>query len=318
VYQRNIQFLEDYLRDDRISVASAARNRLLAQVAARPGLSLLDLLATCGDSAASDDVYVLIARDELYGDLRDSPLTRPATVPVFSNRQVAAHDAQDQTGVPKPSYSYPIGPPTPGSEVNWNGQRWNVLNCGQTLVTLRRIDDNSVTRLPAEAFNALMRDGQITVTPSRANDGDCEILDRLSSASEKELAQANHRYEIVRGPLDSTTLTASISASSRSARRWRAMYRTAEAQYGAGYMRLIPLTHRRGNRAAKLPEVTRELMATVIHQDYETHKQKSMFASWSALLNRLSQNGHPLLKTGAQKGVGRAACPSCHPGIEAA
>ena len=36
VYQRNIQFLEDYLRNDRISVPPAARNLLLAQVAARP------------------------------------------------------------------------------------------------------------------------------------------------------------------------------------------------------------------------------------------------------------------------------------------
>ena len=51
VYQRNIQFLEDYLRDDRISVPPAARNLLLAQVAARPGISLLDLLAISGDGA---------------------------------------------------------------------------------------------------------------------------------------------------------------------------------------------------------------------------------------------------------------------------
>ena len=69
VYQRNIQFLEDYLRNDRISVPPAARNLLLAQVAARPGISLLDLLTTNGDGATCDDVYVLIAQGELYVDL---------------------------------------------------------------------------------------------------------------------------------------------------------------------------------------------------------------------------------------------------------
>jgi hypothetical protein len=69
------------------------------------------------------------------------------------------------------------------------------------------------------------------------------------------------------------------------------MYRKAETQCGSGYLGLIPQTYRRGNRAAKLPEVTRELMATVIHQDYETHKQKSVYASWSALLSACNSQG---------------------------
>jgi len=34
VYQRNIQFLEDYLRDDRTSVSPAAKNLLIAHVSA--------------------------------------------------------------------------------------------------------------------------------------------------------------------------------------------------------------------------------------------------------------------------------------------
>jgi transposase InsO family protein len=289
VYQRNIQFLEDYFRDDHIFVPTAARNLLLSQVAARPGISLLDLLATSGDGATCDDVYVLIAQGELYVDLHRSPLTQPATVPVFSNRQVSAHDSQDPTDVLRPLCNAPIGEPRPGSGVNWDGQRWNVMNCGQTHVALRRADDDSTTQLPAAAFYALMKEGQITVTPSHPNDSDCEIMDRLSRASEEDLGQANYRYEIVRRRLDSTTLTASVS--SRSARRWCAMYREAETQCGSGYLGLIPQTHRRGNRAAKLPEVTRELMATVIHQDYETHKQKSVYASWSALLSACNNQG---------------------------
>jgi hypothetical protein len=60
------------------------------------------LLATGGDGATCDDVYVLIALGELYVDLHNSPITQPAIVPVFSNRQVAAHDSQNLTGVPKP------------------------------------------------------------------------------------------------------------------------------------------------------------------------------------------------------------------------
>ena len=77
-------------------------------------------------------------------------------------------------------------------------------------MALRRVDDNSITQLPAAAFYALMKEGQITVTSSRPNDDDREIMDRLSRASEEDLGQANYRYEIVRRPLDSTTLTASM------------------------------------------------------------------------------------------------------------
>jgi len=283
VYQRNIQFLEDYLRDDRTSVSPVTRNRLVAHVAARPGISLKELLAAAVGGATQDDVYLLIALGELYVDLNNSPLVQPATVPVFLNRQAAAHDYQNPMVVSKSSSNTPMREPRLGSEVSWDGRRWDILNCGQTHVVLRRTDDNSITQLPAAAFHTLMENGEITVTSSHPNDDNPEIMDRLSKASEEDLRQANSRYEIVHRLLDGTTSTAPIPVSSRTGRRWRERYKKAEAQYGSGYLGLIPQTHRRGNSAAKLPEATRKLMATVIHQDYETHKQKSIFASWSAL-----------------------------------
>ena len=170
----------------------------------------------------------------------------------------------------------PISEPRPGSGVNWDRQRWDVLNCGQTHVVLRRTDDNSITQLPAAAFYVLMKEGQITATSSHPNDDNAEIMDRLSRASEEDLRQANYRYEIVRRLLDGTTSTLPIPVSSRTGRRWRAMYKKAKALYGSGYLGLLPQTRRRGNSVAKLPEASRGLMATVIHQDYETHKQKSI------------------------------------------
>jgi len=51
VYQRNIQFLEDYLRDDHTSVSPATKNLLIAHVAARPGISLQELLAIADGGA---------------------------------------------------------------------------------------------------------------------------------------------------------------------------------------------------------------------------------------------------------------------------
>ena len=69
------------------------------------------------------------------------------------------------------------------------------------------------------------------------------------------------------------------------------MYKKAEVVYGSGYLGLLPQTHRRGNNTCKLPEATKTLMATVMHEDYETHKQKSIYASWSALQTACKDQG---------------------------
>jgi putative transposase len=116
MYQRNIQFLEDYLRDDRTSVSAAARNLLLAHVAARPGVSLQELLATAG-GVTCDDVYLLIALGELYVDLHKSPLAQAATVPVFVNRQAAACEHEDGVIVSQSLSHTPIVEPRAGSTV---------------------------------------------------------------------------------------------------------------------------------------------------------------------------------------------------------
>jgi transposase InsO family protein len=65
-------------------------------------------------------------------------------------------------------------------------------------------------------------------------------------------------------------------------RRWIAAYRTANEQHGNGYIGLLPKPNH-GNPASKLPEKAMSLMTEFIDEDYETLKQKTMFAAWSAL-----------------------------------
>ena len=283
VYQRNIQFLEDYLRDDRTSVLPATRNLLIAHVSARPGISLQELLAIADGGATCDDVHLLIALGELYVDLHDSPLAQPATVPVFASPHDAAHYHQNRMVLQKSLSSPSISQPRPGSSVNWDGRRWDILNTGQTKIALRRTDDNSVTQLPVAVFQSLIREGQLTVTSPQPQGSNAEVMQRLSRASEEDLREGNYRHEIVRCLLDGTAPTSPIPVPLRTSRRWLAMYKNAEALYGGGYLGLLPQGYRRGNRICKLPAATKQLMATVIHQDYETHRQKSIYASWSAL-----------------------------------
>jgi putative transposase len=283
VYQRNIQFLEDYLRDDSTSVSPAAKNLLVAHVASRPGTSLQELLAAADGGATRDDVHLMIAWGELYVDLHDSPLAQPAAVSVFASPQAAADHHQNRMIPSRSPGNTLTRQPHPGSTVNWDGRLWDILNCGQTQIVLRRTDDNSVTQLPPAVFQMLIREGHLAVTSSHQNGDNPEVLHRLSNASAEDLRQGNYRYEIVRGLLDDTTATAPIPVSSRTSRRWLAMYKKAAALYGSGYLGLLPHTHRRGNGEPKLPEATKTLMAAVIREDYETHKQKSIYASWSTL-----------------------------------
>jgi len=89
VFQRNMQFLEDYLRSDSVPTSSLARERVRAYVSAWPGVSLRALLEESAGIAATDDIYSLIAMSELYVDLNAAPLAEPAEVKVFGCRDAA-------------------------------------------------------------------------------------------------------------------------------------------------------------------------------------------------------------------------------------
>jgi putative transposase len=89
VFQRNIQFLEDYLRSDSVPISSLVRERLLAYVLAWPGASLRRLLEDCAGIAAPDDIYSSITTSELYVDLAAAALAEPWDVRVYSCRDAA-------------------------------------------------------------------------------------------------------------------------------------------------------------------------------------------------------------------------------------
>ena len=72
VFQRNLLFLEDYLRSDCPAVDPSLVQALVARVTAQPGLSLQSLLQEATrvvEGATPDDIYTLIATERLYVDL---------------------------------------------------------------------------------------------------------------------------------------------------------------------------------------------------------------------------------------------------------
>jgi len=87
-WQRNLDFLADYLRVEAPTPDPNVAGTLLDYVRYDPGLTLSALLRA-NFGGRSDDVYALIAAGQLYVDLHAAPLAEPEHVHLFSDRQMA-------------------------------------------------------------------------------------------------------------------------------------------------------------------------------------------------------------------------------------
>jgi len=84
-YQRNIQFLEDYMRVDSRTVDAHVQKLVLAWVSVHSGSTLKDLFQAAESLASRDDIYMLIAWGIIQVDLSSAPLVDPQRVFVSAN-----------------------------------------------------------------------------------------------------------------------------------------------------------------------------------------------------------------------------------------
>ena len=83
-FQRNVLFLEDYLRAERLEVCPETVTCFQSLTAAQPGISLSTLLTLARQhDLAADLLYILIVTDKLYVDLSAAALAEPERVRVF-------------------------------------------------------------------------------------------------------------------------------------------------------------------------------------------------------------------------------------------
>jgi transposase InsO family protein len=89
VFQRNIQFLDDYLHGD-VTVISSVREAVIARVGVSPGSSLQELFDTTAGIATRDDIYSLIAAGEIHADIHSESLTEPDRILLFRSEAEAS------------------------------------------------------------------------------------------------------------------------------------------------------------------------------------------------------------------------------------
>lgn len=294
VFQRNMLFLEDYLCGDRPAVEGTSGPALVARVLAQPGLSLQALLREIQGSvggATADDLYRLIATEQVYVDLRAAPLAEPERVRVFSDEAVsrlyaaitalAPLTAVDGTGYIEMAS---------GVSVEWDGRRWTIVNAGVTQVSVLG-EDGKLMDLPQATFEALVKQNRLRRWCEPAQPGlRPSVQEWLAQASPADLAEANRRYallapRLVGQPGCETTTPA------RTIRHWLADWREAERLHGCGYVGLLPQRQKSGNRTRKLPASTVTAIETFIANDYETLKQKPRYEVYGALVRACETQG---------------------------
>lgn len=286
--QRNVQFLEDYFRGDSAVVPATIREHVLSHVAALPSITLRKLIEMTSGIATPDQIFFLIADATVYVDLCSAPLAEPDKVIVFPSKEMALGIDRDKDASRQPFRS---GTQTfeMGASLNWDGRRWQIANMGEHQVCLLG-EDGDFIEVPIAAFEALARQGRILQTDAEQKYRS-SITHKLRQASESDLKIANERVKLVRLYLSGNPVPAGVGFSPRTLRRWAAVYRSAESESGNGYIALLPGYAARGNRNAKLPERSQQLMLEFIDKHYENLKQRTLHSVWSALGLACEQQG---------------------------
>lgn len=292
IWQRNIQFLEDYLRDHRPSTKAAVHETIRSIVTNQWGISLSGLISQAEEVASHDEIYSLIATGEIYVDLATAPLISPEQVRVYASPE-AAIAAAHLTTTELLAKDRPTSPVTlvAGQSIIWDGVFWQILNVGENSIVLSG-NERSLNEVPRQHFEELVKDGRIIGATINSNTTmHPGISRRLEAAAEADFRIANQRAALVRARLRGEALPPDSSVPERTLRYWTAQYRAAEMISGAGYTGLLPQTARRGNRISKLPEQSRSLLTRFIEDEYGTLKQQSRSAVYAKMLKAGEEQG---------------------------
>lgn len=297
VLQRNLLFLEDYLRADKEDLDEKTVCSVASWVAEHPGITLQELLAT--GKTPSDVVFAMIAQEELYVDLRAASLAEPGRVLVFHDQDTAQGYAVIASS--SNSGEHPFVTVGLGTSVVWDGKSWTIVNLGTTQVTLLAADGTLID-LPQTTFEDLIKAGRLSNSKESMLVEKYRVVhELLAKASPRDFEEANRHYAIIKPWLEDRP-THTQGTSMRTIRDWIGKWRQAESRYGCGYIGLLFHYQACGNRQQKLPDNTLDVMKAFIANDYETLKQKTKVAVYGVLVRKCEEQGiaAPSYKTFAQ------------------
>jgi putative transposase len=275
ILQRNLRFLASYWRKNCPQVSEAARKEILNFVSTNKGIILSALLAQV-EQASADDIYKLIADEQIYVDLHTDQIPELEQVHVYSDKDTA--DAWVAMFIKALSGKFP--PPLtirlePNAPILYDGCPCNIIQHGKSETHLLS-EDKKLIIIPNDGFEGLVAAGRIVGVMEISEEGSLhkEANERYLKASKEALKKANERFALIKPVLAGLASTDNTSLG-RAMRRWVAKFREAEQSYNCGYIGLLPDYAICGNRIPRIKEAVLEIVDEFIKKEYENHKQKN-------------------------------------------
>lgn len=294
-YQRNIQFLEDYLLGE-VKYTSTKVSEQIIKYVTDEGFVNLDILLEVFDP---DDIYSCIAEEKLYLDLYKSLIVNFKDLPVYVNKESAdayyrLKNSQQELFMKPETVKVQVN-----QQLHWDSQIYRVINIGVDNISLLSMMSEGIVEIPIIAFEALISNGKIkNVAIDKLECNELQHLEIIREASPKELEAANKKHDIVQMVMNGALLS-DIDVPERTIRDWKSKYIAAEKKFGNGYVGLIPKRHKQGNRRRRLTEDTIDLMSKVIESEYENKKQKNKMRVYDYFVGECLKEGYsaPSYKT---------------------
>lgn len=278
VWQRNIEYLSDYLQAPEHPVASDAKSFIKALVSCKQGILLVELIENA-ECYSADDVFQMIACSDLYIDLHTHSLSEQNRTPVYTCPEHAPICTS-----PRATLSCTSVTVEPGTQLVWDGKLFRIVNIGDGKIWLLG-EEGAVTPLEHTKFDELVKIGVISGMNSTLDSAG--IRELLTSRSPKSYADANNKYIAIAPYLSG----AAKSQPSPTLYSWISRYRKAEIRYGYGYLGLLDRKGDRGNRLPKLPKESYDLMDTSIDEQYLTSTETSPITVYGHYRNLCEKSG---------------------------
>ncbi|MCM3358648.1 TnsA endonuclease N-terminal domain-containing protein [Psychrobacillus sp. MER TA 171] len=287
--QRNLEFLEDYFVKDYVLNETKIK-RIKESIQEAPGITLKELLLSDKTQFNADDIYALIVKEIIYIDLYNDLITDIENVKVYLNIEQYKLFSLVENSTRRKRNTNAIELNS-GNHIAWGNTVWTILNYDHEskIVFLYSKDESKNIELPINLFESYILEGYILGADKDENNESNELKKMISQANETELIEANKKYEIVVKYLNGEKIEF-INITDRTLRNWVKKYKDAEELYGNGFVGLLPQTKKRGNRNAKLPTETIELMNKMITESYETIKSKSAKQVYRELLVKCEES----------------------------
>lgn len=310
VFTQNLIFLEDYY-GNKSSLTTFYSEQITRLVQENPGITIAALLSELAGVCAND-VYIMIATEEIYVNLSDVHIIEHWRTRLWSDQET--HDAY--THVDRVSDTTLISSIhqtklLPNMVLMWDLKLWTLANKGETTTTLIP-ESGFPIQLPTPFFLQLFDSGAIKIHQGVQRGINETVRTKMDTASPADLKEANRKFNIVQAyfhrqgslPNSATEIAEFEGArhtdiykdiNPRTLRRWVKQFRDAEATYGCGYVGLLSSTAKQGNRQPKAPTDSSELLDKFIREHFETPRQATAASVYRAYVRACSaSNIQPL------------------------